>query len=172
MKDKIELRKFKASDLNSIMKLFIDKKVIQGIGLDMEPEKITKKSERTWLEKTIKGYRKKKPGSYNLAILLDNNYIGSIGCNKIDYKNRNIEIGYWIGSDYWNNGYMTKALKLFLKEIRKKFNLTRIVACHFPKNPASGKVMEKWGFKYEGTRKKVHKKGNKFIDDKMYAITK
>ncbi len=172
MKNKIELRKFKMSDLNGIMNLFVDKKVIRGIGLDIKPEKITKKFERTWLEKTIKEHKKKKPKSYNLAILLNKKHIGNIGSHKIDYKDRNIEIGYWIGSDYWNNGYTTKALKLFLKEIRKKFNPIRIVAYHFVENPASGRVMEKCGFKYEGTRKKVHKKGNKFIDDKMYAITK
>ena len=172
MKEKISLRKFKLDDLDSIMDLFIDKEVINGIGLDKKPEEITKKFELDWLKKTINNYRKKKPDTYSFAILLDNKHVGNIGCHEIDYKNENLEIGYWIGKDYWGKGYATKALKLFLTDIRKKFNPVRITAYHYTYNPASGRVLQKGGFKHEGTRRKVHKKYGKFIDDEIYAIVK
>lgn len=172
MKEKISLRKFKLDDIDSIMKLFVDKDVIHGIALDKKPKEITKKFEMSWLNKTINNYKKKKPDNYNLAILLDGTYIGNIGCHDIDYENKSLDIGYWIGKKYWGKGYMTTALKIFLKEIRRKFNPVRITACHFTYNPASGKVMQKCGFKHEGTRRKAHKKFGKFLDDEMYALVK
>jgi ribosomal-protein-alanine N-acetyltransferase len=67
---------------------------------------------------------------------------------------------------------MTNALKLFLKEIKKKINPVRITAYHYTYNPASGKVMQKCGFKHEGTRRKAHKKFGKFLDDEMYSLVK
>jgi RimJ/RimL family protein N-acetyltransferase len=105
-----------------------------------------------------------------MAILLNGKHIGNIGCPEIDYENENLEVGYWIGKPYWGKGYATEALKLFLKEVKKKFNPVRIVAYHFTYNPASGRVMQKCGFKHEGTRRKVKKKNGKYFDDEMYSL--
>jgi RimJ/RimL family protein N-acetyltransferase len=101
MKNKIYLRKFKLNDIDSIMKLFVDKDVLHGIALDKKPNEITKKFEMDWLKKTINNYKKKKPDNYNLAILLDGIYIGNVGAHNIDYKNESLEVGYWIGKNYW-----------------------------------------------------------------------
>ena len=121
-KELIKLRKFSIKDIDRIMELFPDKKVTNGIGITLseKPPKITRKFEETWLKKTISNYGKKKPKEYNLAITFDNILIGSMGMNKIDYENKNIEIGYWIGKNYWGKGFATKALKQFLDFINKK----------------------------------------------------
>ena len=172
MKDKISLRKFRRTDLDAIMKKFVDKDVIRAIGLDKDLKDITRKFESEWLDKTIKNYRLKKPSVYNLAILLDGEHIGTIGCHKINYEDKNLEIGYWIGKDYWGQGYATKALKQYLKEIKKKFDPVRVVAYHFTFNPASGRVLEKCGFKKEGTKRKAKKIGKKYVDENIYALVK
>lgn len=172
MKKRIELRKFRISDLNKIMEMFLDKKVTDAIGLtlSLNPPKITRQFEKKWLEESIAEYKKKKPSKYNLAIISDGIYVGNIGTHQIDYENESIEIGYWIGKKYWGNGIATKALKLFIKELNKKFKLKRIVGFAFVFNPASKRVMEKCGFKLEGIRRKVKKGKNKFYDD--YQLTK
>jgi len=170
----IKLRKFLQKDIDRIMEIFPDKKITDGIGITLsnKPPKITRKFEKTWLKKTISNYRKKKPKEYNLAITLDNILIGSIGMNKIDYENKNLEVGYWIGREYWGKGYATKALRLFLDFVDKKYQPKRVYGFAFTFNPGSRRVMEKCGFKLEGIRKNIKKGIGKFYDDYMLALTK
>ena len=62
-------------------------------------------------------------------------------------KEDEIEVGYWVSEDYWNKGICTEALKILIKfcfEI-KKYKI--IWGTFFVDNLASGKVMEKCGFK-------------------------
>ena len=59
-------------------------------------------------------------------------------------------VGYWVGKPYWNKGICTEALQLMLEYIRKETNYTSLICSHFIDNPASGRVMEKCGFKPTG----------------------
>lgn len=59
-------------------------------------------------------------------------------------------VGYWIGKPYWNKGICTEALQLMLDHIRRETNYTSLVSSHYIDNPASGRVMEKCGFKATG----------------------
>lgn len=129
----IKLRKYKTSDLDRHLEL-----------LAMNGIKANKKNEAVWLKKAIKNY-KKKPEFYVLAITLNNKIIGNAIAEKI--KNKSCDIGFWIGKKYQNKGYATKALKLFLKHIKRKFKPKTIYASHKKGNLASARVLEKAGFK-------------------------
>ena len=51
-------------------------------------------------------------------------------------------VGYWIGRGYWGKGVASKALSLFLRQVK-----TRPLFAHVAKsNPASIRVLEKCGF--------------------------
>jgi ribosomal-protein-alanine N-acetyltransferase len=87
----------------------------------------------------------------NFAIVLRNDdmLIGAIGL-VINQQHENAELGYWIGKPYWGNGYCTEAAKAVLHYGFTVLGLNRIYASHMSRNPASGRVMEKIGMKYEG----------------------
>ncbi len=70
--------------------------------------------------------------------------IGVIAVHKRGGKNT---IGYWIGKPYWGAGYATEALRAFVNEAQ---SLGELEADHFLDNPASGRVLEKAGFKPTG----------------------
>lgn len=59
-------------------------------------------------------------------------------------------VGYWVGKPYWDRGICTEALSLMINQIRKTGSLKSLVSGHFADNPASGRVMEKCGFKPTG----------------------
>lgn len=59
----------------------------------------------------------------------------------------NSDVGYHIGKDFWGRGIMTKALKLRIAEEFLKPEVDGIKACVWHDNPASGRVLEKAGFK-------------------------
>ncbi|QTA82731.1 GNAT domain-containing protein [Desulfonema limicola] len=82
------------------------------------------------------------------------------------------EMGYWVGIEYWGNGYCTEATKKVLEYGFDTQNLNRIFAYHFGSNPASGRVMKKIGMKYEGCLRQAIKKWGKFEDSVLYGVLK
>jgi RimJ/RimL family protein N-acetyltransferase len=60
-----------------------------------------------------------------------------------------VEIGYWIARAHWGNGYAYEAGRQLI-EIARTLGLARIEAGHFVDNPASGRVLEKLGFRPTG----------------------
>ncbi len=145
----IKLRKYKKSDLKRHLEIFL----MNGIYKKINPK--IEKQEKEWLDKAIENYKKEKPGFYVLAITLDGKLIGNCIAEKIDYKGKTAEIGFWIGKDYWNKGYTTKALGLFFKRIKDKLDLKKVHAKHERGNPASGRVLEKDGFTFEEEKGKL-----------------
>lgn len=57
-----------------------------------------------------------------------------------------IELGYWIARDHWGRGFATEAVRAVLS-VARALGHRRIVANHFLDNPASGRVLEKTGFR-------------------------
>ncbi|MEM8697493.1 MAG: GNAT family protein [Pseudomonadota bacterium] len=60
------------------------------------------------------------------------------------------EIGYWITPDSWGRGYATEAGRAAIAAARASLGYRRIVSGHFVDNPASGRVLEKLGFRRTG----------------------
>lgn len=169
---KISLRKIRISDSEEITRLYKNDKVIKNLSGSLKEKDITFEKEKRWVQKVLKNYNKKNPESFNLAIVLDEKLIGVIGAIRIDWENKKTEIGYWIGETYWGKGYVSEAIKMFVKELFKKYKFVRIEALPYSYNLASQRVLEKAGFKFEGERKKGVKHFGKFIDDKIYAIVR
>lgn len=60
------------------------------------------------------------------------------------------EFGYWIARAHWGRGYATEAGKAAIDLARHGLGIRRLGAGHFLDNPASGRVLEKLGFKPTG----------------------
>ena len=65
-----------------------------------------------------------------------------------DAKDDACEIGYGIGSRYWNRGYTTEAVKRFLEYLFEEKGFRTVCASFFTGNDASRRVMEKCGMTY------------------------
>jgi RimJ/RimL family protein N-acetyltransferase len=55
-----------------------------------------------------------------------------------------------IGGDHWGRGYATEAGRALLATARASLRMKRFEAGHFLDNPASGRVLEKLGFRATG----------------------
>ena len=64
------------------------------------------------------------------------------------------EVGYGIGSTFWNKGYTTEALRAFLRFLFLEKGFEKVYASHFVGNDASRRVMEKCGMHYSHTNEK------------------
>lgn len=88
----------------------------------------------------------------------------------INSRDNNAELGYWIGSPYWGRGYATEAAREVVRYGFEELGLHRIYAAHFGRNPASGRVLEKLGMSYEGTRRQHHRKWGDYEDRVEYGL--
>ena len=91
------------------------------------------------------------------AIVLkeSNEPIGCIGYYTPDESNIDIgpndaEVGYWVARPYWNKGIATEALQLLIDYCFRQQGFRTLWADYFPDNQASGRVMQKCGFKDTG----------------------
>ena len=106
------------------------------------------------LERMIRQYHENRFVVLAIVEKSSNKVIGMINqCNQLSAYVHYIEAGYAIGSSYWNKGYATEALKLFLEYCFSR-NIHKVYAGCFPENTASRRVMEKAGMTYEYTRLK------------------
>ena len=80
------------------------------------------------------------------------------------------EIGYGIGSAYWNNGYVTEACKRFLSYLFKEKGMKSICASYFTGNDASRRVMEKCGMTFSRFSPKEFEYLGRMRDLTYYAI--
>jgi RimJ/RimL family protein N-acetyltransferase len=74
--------------------------------------------------------------------------VGTIGIGR--RANGELEFGYWIGRPYWGHGYATEAGRALAAIARDTLRLGTLHAGHFLDNPASGRVLEKIGFRPTG----------------------
>ena len=85
---------------------------------------------------------------------------GAIRFNSFEKKWRCGEIGYELHPDHWGKGLMTEAVRAVVACGHETFRLNRIDAWTLPGNGASDRVLEKSGFRHEGTlRQKAWFKG-------------
>jgi RimJ/RimL family protein N-acetyltransferase len=140
------------------------------------PYPYTKKDAKWWINHCKEEYKKKKRERYNFGIELksEKKIIVGIGLGKIDKSQGTAEVGYWLGEKYWKYGYGSEALNEILKFAFNKLKLRRIGANVFAGNPSSGKLLEKFGAKLEGIKRKasICKADKKIKDDLFYGLLK
>jgi len=54
------------------------------------------------------------------AIVLEKKAIGMISLSHQDANSHTAQIGYWLGSQYWNKGYASKAFQLIVDLAKRK----------------------------------------------------
>jgi|SRR3989339_222630 len=120
--------------------------------------------------------QEKKKDSYDFAIELneEKRIIGGCGLKKVDINQGTAKVGYWIGEKYWKKGYGSEALEALINIAFKKLKLRRLEADVFVGNPFSGLLLEKFGFKKEGLRRKAckSKATGKIYDEYVYGLLK
>lgn len=69
-----------------------------------------------------------------------------MGCvSMVNLNSDRPELGYWLGIDYWGNGYCTEACMALIDFCVVNFGIKAVYGKCLSRNPASGKVMEKCG---------------------------
>lgn len=82
-------------------------------------------------------------------------------------------INYLLNENYWNNGYMTEAVKCVVSYAFEELNVDLLSAFTTPQNIGSKLVLEKSGFTCEGTIENGYKRyDDETFDSVIYSISK
>lgn len=122
-----------------------------------------------WIEKAAAGWLGDTMAVFAITGTDSGELVGSIGL-KLDLRNNHAELGYWIGLPHWGNGYATEASRGILEFSFGQLGLHRVHAHAFGTNPASCRILEKIGMKYEGTLRQHIQKWDHWQDMVMYGV--
>lgn len=116
-----------------------------------------------WMEQTWEQAASRESYTFAVVLKAEDRMIGSMGIGQNAAHNR-AEIGYWMGKRYWGQGYASEACRRLIQFGFEDLGLNRIQASYFTRNPASRRVMEKAGMRYEGVLRQYVFKWGEYID--------
>ena len=96
--------------------------------------------------------------------------IGMCGYNYWIRKDERASIGYDLAQAYWGQGIMTEALRAIIRFGFDHMKLHRVEADVSADNPASMRVLEKLGFKFEGRLREQYWDWGDYHDLLLYAL--
>jgi len=100
-----------------------------------------------WVLATRAGWQ--PGGNLSLTVEMDGTVVGGGGVFKRT-AGADWEIGYWIGKPWWGQGLATEVGQGLISHARDTLGTRQVIAGYYTDNPASGRVLEKLGFRPNG----------------------
>ncbi len=144
---RVRFRHLEEADIDSLFAIFSDEEAMRYWG---SPPFAERGDAVNYLADIHEHFRKKTLFQWGIAQKSDDKIIGTSTLFHTDEKNRRAEIGYALNREFWGKGYITEALNSLLKFAFEELNLHRIEADVDPRNLASIRVLERFGFQKEG----------------------
>jgi RimJ/RimL family protein N-acetyltransferase len=158
------IRTYHDGDLRSLARNANDRRIAANLR-DGFPHPYTEHHARTYLARVAAHW---PPLAY--AIADGNAVIGGIGILPgEDVHRRTAELGYWLAVPYWGRGIMSRAVRTFTEWAFVRFDLLRVHASVYQTNPASARVLENAGFRFEGRLRSSVVKYGRLADQLVYA---
>ena len=77
------------------------------------------------------------------------------------------ELGYWVGEEYWGNGFAVEASNALIKRAFDDLNVKQVYASFRVENTQSKRVLEKLNFKYFDELNNINYSGEEFREIAM-----
>ncbi|MFP4382037.1 MAG: GNAT family N-acetyltransferase [Candidatus Sumerlaeia bacterium] len=164
---RLRLRPFSLNDAREVRSMAGDRKVAETT-LNIPHPYLDGMAEQ-WINRHRENWEKGEQLTLAVERREDRRLLGAVGM-VISPANERAEMGYWIGVEFWRQGYCTEAAAELLRYGFEELQLNRIYAEHLGNNPASGRVMQKIGMTREGLFRQHVKKWEHFVDIIRYAI--
>ncbi len=108
--------------------------------------------------------------TFTIEQKVEGGFCGLVEVRDIDREHSQGELSFWLAVEAWGQGYMSEIIQAVMRYGFEVIGLNRLYAYHMLRNPASGRVLEKNGFKQEGLLHQRVRKWGKFEDVKLWAI--
>ncbi|MBS4192211.1 GNAT family N-acetyltransferase [Bacillus sp. FJAT-49705] len=164
---RLELRLFQKSDAAAVAKLCNNYNIFKNTLYLPYPYSI--EDALSWIEHHLDNFNANKSYEFAITDKESGELYGAIALSN-NQKFNNGEIAYWIGEEFWGNGYATEAAQAILQFAFDEKQYHKVFARYFNSNQASGRVMQKLGMKEEGILIDQVRKENRYEDLVHYGI--
>jgi len=159
------VRPWRLADLGSLVQHANDVEVARYLAPRF-PSPYTVEDGKAWLELT----ETFDDPLESLAIVVEGEACGAIGVERgVGLEARTGEVGYWLSREYWGRGLVSAALRAVTQFAFSERSFERLQAQVFRENEASGRVLEKVGYRLEGTRSRALSKGDSISDALVFV---
>lgn len=167
--ERLILRALSTDDIADIVTLRSNKKVMETTAIKPYAEDDTQRAER-FVRQADNKFQRGTFTCWGIAHNASNKVFGIIMNESINKYNSIIEIGYFSAPEFWGQGFMTEALAVVTQYNFDVLGINRQQAWVFADNAASGRVLEKNSFLFEGILRSYirHPDGTR-RDVKMYS---
>ncbi|QNA88112.1 GNAT family N-acetyltransferase [Massilia sp. Dwa41.01b] len=145
--ERLTLRPLGAGDAPALFAIFSDPAVVRywsrGAWTDMAQAE-------EMLVAASQGYADGSALRFGIVLTRTDELVGTASLFGVNRDNRRCEIGYALGSSFWGQGIVSEALPALVEHAFEGLGMNRIEADIDPRNIASGRVLEKLGFRQEG----------------------
>ena len=97
-------------------------------------------------------------------------FVGVVGTHKIDWLNRKVELGYWLGKNFQGQGIMTDASRAAVTHLLVEMDLNRVTIQCATGNAKSCAIPRRLGFSLEGTLRDGQLLNGRYEDLLMFAM--
>ncbi|MDR0530659.1 MAG: GNAT family N-acetyltransferase [Oscillospiraceae bacterium] len=164
------LREMTKADAPTLVELLRNQEVSRWLTVDLS--RMTRREEEIRIARARKAFAAGRELHWGIGERDSDGLVGMICLVGLNRRDQHAMAGFWLGHAYWGRGYMTEALWAVLDYSFRGLGLNRVYAGHFADNSASGRVMQKCGLQYEGTRRQAFCKNGQYYDEMAYAILK
>ena len=139
--ERLLLRKPTLADVKAIARLANDRRIADNTR--RLPHPYSDRDAIEFVRATAAGARE--------SVFLIESDSGPIGMVGIDWREQDApELGYWLGLDYWGQGFATEAARAVIDFTFEEFDTEQLIAGARVSNPASRNILEKCGFQWSG----------------------
>lgn len=106
--------------------------------------------------------------AFRFAVLADGAVIGCADAD--DFDGVKGEIGYWFDEAAWGRGYAAEAAGAVVDFVFSRTGVRRLEAGHLAENPASGRVLERLGFRHTSDGVRWSRPRQAQVDYRFYVL--
>lgn len=154
---KVIIREMREADRATLDEFYANEEVSKQLFLPSNKDSWNRRCFHSQLRKSLKE-------SYFFTILADGKIAGEIMLENPSTCRSTYTVGFDVGHDFWGQGICTEALKQMVRFGFNELKIHKIVGDNDSDNPASGRVLEKAGFKKEGVFKEHYFRDGKYVD--------
>ena len=107
---------------------------------------------------------------FQLCIYYQGRLAGVIGYHTVNWPNRHVEIGYWLGEQFQGKGLMTRACRALVGYAFERLMLNRVAILCATGNTRSRAIHERLGFTQEGIVRDGEWLYDHFVDLVIYSM--
>lgn len=130
----------------------------------------TEEDSLEFIKSTFYTYNNRK--GITAGIFWQNELVGVVSFNHLDFTNNIGTIGYWLGEDFQGKGIMTKAVSGLVTYGFDDLQLNRIEIRVATGNNPSRAIPERLQFTQEGILRQAERLENHYVDHILYSMLK